>query len=219
MVMLRRFKVLVVDDHPLFRQGLSQVVEADPRFELIGTAGDGVTALQLILDKKPDIAVLDVNLPGLSGLEVARKLHGMRTASRLIILTMYKEEETFNRALDFGVKGFVLKENAVEDILNSLVAVAAGHHYLSPSVSGYLVRRRGRAEALAAKKPGLEDLTRAERRVLKLVSEKKTSREIAAELFISPRTVEAHRANICDKLDLRGSHSLLQFALENRASL
>jgi DNA-binding NarL/FixJ family response regulator len=103
--------------------------------------------------------------------------------------------------------------------LKAIAAVADGEHYLSSSISGYLVRRRNRAEALAAKKPGLDDLTKAERRVLKLISEKKTSRQIGAELFISPRTVEAHRANICNKLELRGSHSLLQFALENRSSL
>jgi two-component system, NarL family, response regulator DegU len=214
-----RIKVLIVDDHPLFRQGLRQVVEGDPRFEFIGEAGDGTAALQLIQEKKPDVAVLDVNLPGLSGLEIARKLQGKRLPTRVIILTMYKEEETFNRAMELGVKGFVLKENAVQDILNSLVTVAKGEHYLSPSISGYLVRRRGRSEALAAKKPGLDDLTKAEQRILKLIAEKKTSREIATELFISPRTVDAHRANICSKLDLRGSHSLLQFALENRAAL
>jgi DNA-binding NarL/FixJ family response regulator len=124
-----------------------------------------------------------------------------------------------NRALDFGVNGFVLKENAVEDIVNAIVTASEGGHYLSPAVSGYLVRRRNRAEQLASHKPGLDDLTKAERRILKLIAEKKTSREIAAELFVSPRTVEAHRANICTKLDLRGSHSLLQFALENRSSL
>jgi len=214
-----RIKVLIVDDHPLFRQGLRQVVEGDPRFEFIGEAGDGTAGLRLIQEKKPDVAVLDVNLPGLSGLDIARKLQGKRLPTRVIILTMYKEEETFNRAVDFGVKGFVLKENAVQDILNSLITVAKGEHYLSPSISGYLVRRRGRSEALAAKKPGLDDLTKAEQRILKLIAEKKTSREIATELFISPRTVEAHRANICSKLDLRGSHSLLQFALENRAAL
>ena len=214
-----RVKVLIVDDHPLFRQGLRQVVETDKRFELVAEAENGETALQLIHEKKPDIAVLDVNLPGLSGLDVARRLQGKRLRTRIIILTMYKDEETFNRAMDLGVKGFVLKENAVQDILNSLAAVAAGEHYLSPSISGYLVRRRGRAEALAEEKPGLDDLTKAERRILKLIAEKKTSREIAAELFISPRTVEAHRANICAKLELRGSHSLLQFALENRSAV
>jgi len=214
-----RVRVLIVDDHPLFRQGLRQVVQADPRFEFCGEAGDGASALQLIQEKKPDIAILDINLPRLSGLDVARQLKDKRLSTRIVILTMYKEEETFNRSLDLGVKGFVLKENAVEDILNSLVTVANGEHYLSPSISGYLVNRRDRAESLASKKPGLEDLTKAERRILKLIAAKKTSREIASELFISPRTVEAHRANICSKLELRGSHSLLQFALENRASL
>ncbi|MEI9865502.1 MAG: LuxR C-terminal-related transcriptional regulator [Limisphaerales bacterium] len=95
--------------------------------------------------------------------------------------------------------------------------MAAGEHYLSSSISGYLVRRRNRAEMLTEQKPGLDDLTKAERRILKLIAEKKTSREIGAELFISP--VEAHRANICAKLTLTGSHSLLQFALENRSAL
>jgi two-component system, NarL family, response regulator DegU len=132
---------------------------------------------------------------------------------------MHKEEEIINHALDIGVKGFVLKENAVEEILKAIAVVAAGEHYLSSSISSYLVRRRSRSEALAVQKPGLDDLTKAERRILKLIAEKKTSREIATELFISPRTVEAHRANICNKLALTGSHSLLQFALENRSAI
>jgi DNA-binding NarL/FixJ family response regulator len=217
--MSAKIKVLIVDDHPLFRSGLRQIIVSDSRFELAGEAGDAEAALRLIREKKPAVAVLDVNLPGVSGLEVARRLQGKRPPVGLIMLTMYKEESILNRALDFGVKGFVLKENAVEEIIRAIAAVAAGEHYLSPSLSGHLVRRRGRAEMLAAQKPGLEDLTKAERRVLKLVAEKKTSRQIGAELFISPRTVEAHRANICSKLELRGSHSLLQFALENRSAL
>jgi DNA-binding NarL/FixJ family response regulator len=139
--------------------------------------------------------------------------------TRVIMLTMHKDEETCNRALDIGAMGFVLKENAVEEILKAIAAVAEGEHYLSSTISGYLVRRRNRAESLASRKPGLDDLTKAERRILKLIAEKKTSREIGAELFISPRTVEAHRANICAKLELTGSHSLLQFALENRSAI
>jgi len=121
--------------------------------------------------------------------------------------------------MDLGVLGFVLKENAVQDIVDSVAAAAKGEHYLTPAISSFLVHRRGRAEALAARTPGLADLTKAERRVLKLIAEKKTSPQIAAELFISPRTVEAHRANACTKLGLSGSHSLLQFALENRSSI
>lgn len=214
-----RVTVLIVDDHPLFRGGLRQVVESDRRFQLVAEAGDGDAALKLIQEKRPDVAVLDVNLPGLSGIEIAQKLKGKRLPTRIIILTMHREESLFNRALDAGVQGFVLKENAVEDIINAIHAVAAGEHYLSPTISGFLVRRHGRAESLATEKPGLDDLTKAERRILALVAEKKTSRQIGEELFISTRTVEAHRANICAKLGLQGSHSLLQFALENRSAL
>ena len=217
--MAHRITVLIVDDHPLFRSGLRQVIVDDPRFELVGDIGDGEAAWQLIQEIKPAVAVLDVNLPGLSGLEIARKLQAERLLTHVIMLTMHKDEETCNRALDFGAKGFVLKENAVEEILKAITVVAGGEHYLSSTISGYLVRRRNRAESLAAKMPGLDDLTKAERRILKLIAEKKTSREIGAELFISPRTVEAHRANICAKLELTGSHSLLQFALENRPAI
>ena len=215
--MATRTTVLIVDDHPLFRNGLRQVIADDPRFELAGETGDGTIALELIREKKPDVAVLDVNLPGLSGLEIAQQLQGRRILTRLIILTMHKEEEIFNRALNLGVGGFILKENAVDEIVKAIITVAGGGHYLSSSVSSYLVRRRNREEMLAAKKPGLEDLTKAERRILKLIAGKKTSREIGAELFISTRTVEAHRANIITKLELQGTHSLLQFALENRS--
>jgi DNA-binding NarL/FixJ family response regulator len=210
---------MIVDDHPLFRNGLRQVIQNDARFELAGEAADGAAAWKAIQEKKPNVAILDINLPGLTGLEVARKIHEQKLRTRVIILTMLKEEDLINQALDFGVNGFVLKENAVEDIVSAIVTAAAGGHYLSPAVSGYLVRRRSRAEALAAHKPGLDDLTKAERRILNLIAAKKTSREIAAELFISTRTVEAHRANISSKLDLHGSHSLLQFALEHRSSL
>lgn len=217
--MAGKIKVLIVDDHPLYRQGLRQVVESDSRFELVAEAGDGKSALHIIQENKPDVATLDVNLPGMTGLEVAKKIQEKRLSTGVIILTMHNDEDTFNQAMDLGVKGFVLKESASEDILKGIDAVARGEHYLSPSISGYLVRRRSRADVLASKKPGLEDLTKAERRILKLIAEKKTSPQIATELFISPRTVDAHRANICAKLKLRGSHSLLMFALENRSSL
>lgn len=216
---MHRAKVLIVDDHPLFRRGLRQVITDDGQFELVGETGDGKAAMQLIKEKKPDIAVLDVKLPGFTGLEIAHQLQAARAVTRVIILTMHNEEALLHRALDNGAMGFVLKENAVEEIIKAIEAVAGGEHYFSPSVSGHLVHRRQRAESLAKEKPGLDDLTKAELRILKLIAAKKTSRDIAKELFISPRTVEAHRSNICAKLNLRGSHSLLQFALENRSSL
>lgn len=216
--MLRVIRILIVDDHPLFCNGLRQVIQGDPRFELVGEAADGEAAWLAIQEMKPDVAILDVNLPKLTGLEVAARIQKKRLSTRVIILTMFKEEDLINRALDLGVNGFVLKDNAVTDIVNAISTAAEGGHYLSPAVSGFLVNRRNRATALTLRKPGLEDLTKAECRILRLVAENKTSRAIAAELGISPRTVEAHRANICTKLNLHGSHSLLQFALENRSS-
>lgn len=217
--MAGKIKVLIVDDHPLFRGGLRSVIAPDERFSLIGEAGDGEMALKLVLEQKPHVAVLDVNLPKLSGLEIAQRLRGKNIPTQLIVLTMHKDEATINRALDSGVKGFVLKENAAEDILDAIQTVADGGSYISPAVSGFLIQRRSRADTLATEKPGLASLTPSEMRILKLIAEKKTSKEIAAELFISPRTVEAHRANICGKLDLHGANSLLQFAIENRSSL
>lgn len=212
-------RVAIIDDHPLFRQGLRQLLARDPAYVCVGEAGDGRAALELLARERPEVAVLDINLPDGSGLAVAREVGDRKIPTRLVVLTMCNDEETFNRAMDLGVLGYVLKENAVTDIVESLRAVARGRHYLSPSISHFLMQRRGRAKALASHRPGLEDLTKAERRVLQLVAQNKTSREIATELFVSPRTIETHRANICAKLGLRGSHRLLQFSLENRSAL
>ena len=209
-------RVVIVDDHPLIRQGLRQAVEVDARFELAGESGHGQTALEMILQLKPDVALLDVNLPGMNGLEVAAALRAKKSAVNLVILTMLKDEQAFNQALNLGIKGYVLKENAAGEILNCIAAVAQGEAYVSPALTDFLLRRRGRSERLATHKPGLDDLTVAEKRILKRVAFGKTNKEIAAELFISPRTVESHRANICEKLSLTGSNRLLQFALENR---
>ena len=208
-----------MDDHPLFRQGLRQVIQSDPRFELAGESDDGEAALQLIQQVKPDVAVLDVNLPRMSGLEVAMILQTKKLKVGLVVLTMLKDEQAFNQAMNLDIKGYVLKENAAEEILNCIASVAEGNPYVSPSLTSYLLRRRNRAEALATRTPSLEDLTTAERRILKGIAQKKTTKEIAAELFISPRTVETHRANISSKLMLKGPNSLLQFAVEHRDAL
>jgi DNA-binding NarL/FixJ family response regulator len=214
-----KIRVMIVDDHPLFRQGLRQAVEGDSRFEVVGEADNGEKALDMISKVQPDVAVLDVNIPGMSGLEVAAALQKKKTKVCLVILTMLKDEQAFNRALNLGIYGYVLKENIADEILNCIAAVSRHEAYVSPSMSAFLLRRRSRADSLASHKPGLDDLTVAEKRILKRVAAGKTTREIAAELFISPRTVESHRSNICEKLELTGANRLLQFALENRDAL
>jgi DNA-binding NarL/FixJ family response regulator len=214
-----KIDVVIVDDHPLFRQGLRQAVEADSRFRLVAETDNGPAALETIQQLQPDVAVLDVNLPGMNGLEVAGALQSKKSRTHLVVLTMLKDEAAFNKALNLGIQGYVLKENAAGEILNCIAAVARSEAYVSPSLTDFLLRRRSRVDRLAAHKPGLDDLTMAEKRILKRVAAGRTNKEIAAELFISPRTVESHRANICEKLGLTGSNRLLQFALENRDAL
>jgi DNA-binding NarL/FixJ family response regulator len=217
--MQERIRVVIIDDHPLFRQGLRQVILSDPRFELVGETDNGESAIQMIERFKPDVAVLDINLPGVSGLQVANLLRARKNKTGLVVLTMLKDEQAFNQAMNLGIKGYVLKENAAGEILNCMASVAAGEPFVSPSLTSFLLRRRNRVETLASRTPSLDDLTTAERRVLKAIAQKKTTKEIAAELFISPRTVESHRANISTKLQLKGPNSLLQFAVEHRDAL
>src|SRR5208337_4251707 len=209
--MLTPIRVYIVDDHPIFRHGLRQAIEHDPRLRVVGEAGEGAAALQQIKTLRPDVADLDIEMPGGDGLDVARALQAFQPPIPAIVLTMHKDEPMVNAALDAGVRGYIVKDNAVTEVVEGVKAVAAGQTYLCASVSGYLLRRRQRAEALAQQTPGLDQLTPMERRVLKLVAENKTSREIGQLLFISPRTVETHRARVCEKLDLHGSHPLLQF--------
>jgi DNA-binding NarL/FixJ family response regulator len=161
--------------------------------------------------------VLDVDMPHKDGVEVARQVRELRLNVSLIFLTMHRDERFFNAALDAGAQGYVLKDSALSEILSAIRAVAAGRSYITPLLTGYLLNRR--AVSARVNLTGLAALTDAERRVLKLVAEYKTSREIADQLFISIRTVDRHRANIATKLDLKGSHALLQFAIEHKAEL
>jgi DNA-binding NarL/FixJ family response regulator len=214
-----KISVVIADDHPIFRQGLRQVIEADARIIIVGEAADGDTALEQLESLSPDVAVLDIDMPGRDGFALAQIVKDKGLSTQVIFLTMYKEEDLFDRAVDLGVKGYVLKDSAATEIVESIRVVATGKHYISPAISSYLVNRNRRRDALAQHKPGLNDLTPTERRVLQLIAEEQTTREIAGRLFISPRTVDTHRANICRKLDLHGSLALVKFAIEHKSEL
>jgi DNA-binding NarL/FixJ family response regulator len=214
-----KLRVLIADDHPIFRKGLILAIETDSAIEIVGEAGDGEQALRLAEELTPDVIVLDIEMPMLSGLEVAAEIIKRHVPVDIVFLTMYKEEDMFNEAMNIGAKGYVLKENAVSDIVESIKIVAAGRYFISSNISEFLVSRSDRVRSLLRKKPQLESLTTTERKILKMISEIKTSKEIADDLFISYRTVENHRSNICNKLEIHGSHSLLKFAIENKALL
>lgn len=215
--MEKEIRIVIADDHPIFRGGLKQIIDFDKRIKIIGEADNGQKALELITELKPDIAILDIDMPKMTGLEVLKELKDSDV--KIIFLTMYAEEDIFDEAMNLGIKGFVLKDSAVNDIIDCIYSVYDDRYYISPSVSNFLMNRRKKLNELKNNNPKLQNLTVTEKKILKYISENKTSKEIAEILFISYRTIENHRANISGKLDLKGSHSLVKFAIENKSLL
>ena len=213
----KEIRIVIADDHPIFRGGLKQIIDFDKRIKIIGEADNGQKALELIEELKPDVSILDIDMPKKTGLEVLKELKGSEV--KIIFLTMYAEEDIFDEAMNLGIKGFVLKDSAVNDIVDCIFSVYEDRYYISPSVSDFLMNRRKKLNELKNNNPKLQNLTVTEKKILKYISENKTSKEIAEILFISYRTIENHRANISGKLDLKGSHSLVKFAIENKALL
>lgn len=209
----------MADDHPIVRQGLKQIIEADPKLLIVAEAGDGETALQLIEIHQPDVAVLDIDMPKMNGFAVVKELRSRKINIPVVFLTMHGEEEVFQAALDLDVKGYVVKDSALNEIADGIKAVAAGRPFFSPSLSALLLNRRRRTANFEKENQGIEHLTPTERRILKLIAEEKTSKEIAEQLYVSYRTIEKHRNNISRKLDLQGSLALVKFAVINKSVL
>jgi DNA-binding NarL/FixJ family response regulator len=217
--MSEMIKILIVDDHPIFRRGLRQVIEADAQLKVVEEAADGLAALDLITNLEPAVVVADVNMPQMGGIELARKMKEKNLPPALIFLTMHRDEIMFNAAMDLGVKGYVLKDNAISDITDCIKTVAAGKRYVTPALTEYLFNRKGNNAAFNERSGALGSLTKTERRVLSLIAEEKTSREIGEILFIHSRTVDNHRTNICAKLNVHGTNALLRFALIHKREL
>lgn len=209
--------LVLADDHPIVRQGLRQVIERETDLIVMAEADDGLTALSQIVSLRPDVAVVDVDMPGMDGITVLRELREKGVETGVIILTIHREEEFFNRALEAGARGYLVKDSAIGEIVMSIRAVAAGGNYVSPVLTSYLFNRK-RTDP-KANRPVLADLTVTEKQVLRSIAEYKTNQQIAEELFISPLTVKTHRQNISIKIGLKGKHALMKFALDNRDEL
>ncbi len=212
-------RLVITDDHPIVRQGLRQAIERDAGLKVLAEAGSGTEALEHIEALRPEVLILDIDMPGMDGFSLAREIRRRGIAIELIFLTIHCEPEYFNEALDLGAKGYVLKDSAVTDIISAIHAVANGKHFTSPALTSYLIDSARRQSATPAPQPGLNALTSSERQILRLLAEYKTSQEIGEQLFISPHTVRTHRKNICSKLGLRGNHALMKFALEHKSKL
>jgi len=213
---MNEITIIIADDHPIVRQGLRQVIEEDLRLRVVAEANNGTEAIEAIERYLPNVTILDVDMPVMNGFDAARVIREKGLRTEIIFLTMHRDEDIFNEAIDLGAKGYVLKDSALTDIIECVKTVAASEHYASHALTSFLINRSRRAVGLIEKQPSINDLTQTERRVLKLIAENLTTKEIGEQLFISPRTVEKHRENICQKLGLQGSHSLLKFALSHK---
>ena len=211
--------IVIADDHPIVRKGLCQVITMDPSLKVIAEADDGDRALAQILRLRPAVAVLDVEMPKRDGFGIVRELQKSEWAGEVLFLTLHDDEEHFYAALDLAVKGYILKDSAASEIVMGIKTVAAGRHYVTASLTRYLLERRQRTSSLSTTLPNLSHLTPTERQIVQMIANYKSSKEIADELFIHYRTVENHRTNICQKLNIRGHNALLKFALQHKAQL
>jgi DNA-binding NarL/FixJ family response regulator len=204
--------IILADDHHVMRQGLRRLIEAQEDFRVVAEAGDGLAAVQLTERLTPDVLIVDVMMSGLNGLEVTRQVVQRAPRTRVIMLSMYSNEAYVLEALKNGAAGYVLKESTATDLVRAVHEVAAGRRYLSPPLSEHAIETY-LEKAHDTPLDLYETLTTREREVLQLAAEGRTNADIAAALFVSPRTVETHRAHLMRKLDLRTQADLIRYAL------
>ena len=217
--MTEEIRLVILDDHPIVREGLRDVIEAEPDLKVLAEAGDGETGLELIRRLRPQIAVLDLDMPKLDGFAVATQIRKLNLPVETIFLTVHSEVDLLDRAMEVGGKGFIVKQSAVLDIVSGIRSVAEGRPFVSPSLTAALLERRANTPDVKKHTPGLASLSPAENRILVMIATGKSTKEIAAELYIHSRTVETHRSSICSKLHLSGTNSLLRYALEHKSEL
>jgi two-component system response regulator NreC len=204
--------IILVDDHPIVRQGLRHLLEGEPEFKVVGEAGDGIEGLFLAKRLMPNILVVDMMMPGLNGLEVVRQVKYNSPGTRTIVLSMQSADAYVIEALKNGAAGYVLKETGPSELVNAVHEVIQGNQYLSPKLS-----KRFQASVqkiMDTPSDAYETLTAREREILQMTAEGRTSQEIGDKLIISPRTVEVHRRNLMNKLGIKNQVELIRFAIK-----
>lgn len=214
---MKKVTILLADDHPIVRHGMRAVLTSLEGMEVIAEAKNGEEALGYIAELRPDVAIVDLSMPGMGGLDILRQLKETDHPVKVIINTGFKDESLLKSALKLGAKGFILKENALTEIGICLEKVLGGGRYISDELTELMISANEQEppDFLA----GLSMLTLSERKILKYVAMGKSTKEIAAELVLSYRTIENHRNNICRKMGLTGGNALLKFALDNKDKL
>lgn len=211
---MSKTRILLADDHHIVREGFRALLQSEPDFEIVGETGDGLETVRLVEQHKPQVLVVDLMMPGLNGLEVARQVTQRFPRTRIVVLSMHANEAYVLEALKNGASAYVLKEASAAELVRAVREALAGRRYLSPPLSepaidSYIARAKN-SDSLDL----YDTLTNREREVLQLAAEGHTNGEIASRLFISPRTVETHRANVMHKLGLRSQTELVRYALQ-----
>ena len=207
-----KIKVLVADDHTILRQGIKSLLANEEEIEVIGEAKDGREALTIIEETLPDVILMDIAMPGLNGLEATRRIKKKFPRMKVLVLTMYTNEEYIFQILNAGANGYLVKETAFQDLISAIKAVYKNEAFMSPSISkkvinSYIKRAQNDEEVTC------EVLTTREREILQLIAEGNSSKKIAELLFISPKTVETHRTHIMDKLNIHNRTGLVKYAI------
>jgi NarL family two-component system response regulator LiaR len=209
---MSRIRVVLADDHTLIRAGVRALLGTIPGVEVVAESGQGQETVELIEKHRPDVAILDIGMPGLNGVEVAARTAKVSPKTRVVMLSMHADASYIRQALRAGASGYLLKEAAVEELPLALKAVMRGESYLTPKVSQAVVQGFLREGDLAAPDP-LEGLTARQREILQLVAEGKSTKEIAAALDLSVKTVETHRARLMERLGIHDLPSLIRLAM------
>ena len=218
-------EIFLADDHSILRDGLKLILENEEEFNIVGEAGDGREAYEMIEKLKPDVAVLDISMPSMSGIELSRHLKRYLPETKILILSRHDKDEYIKQVLQFGVEGYILKDDASDELIKAVKEVMKGNLYLSPRLASGIIREvitlqnTGPDQQIISEEDEelspFELLTPREREVLKLVAEGCNSNEIAAVLHISPQTVKTHRVNLMRKLNIHKVNDLVTYAVKN----
>jgi DNA-binding NarL/FixJ family response regulator len=211
-------RILLADDHPVVRKGLKLCIEEGEGFKVLAEAGDGETALALIQKLRPHLAILDIDMPKSTGLQVAAEIKRLKLNTKVIFLSFHKDEQMVRAALDAGGNGYLLKDSAMQEIVAAVQTVMSGQVYVSSAIALQLLQG-GDGSKRDDENSLTRDLTPSERRILLLIADGLSSKEIGATLSVHYRTIENHRTNICRKLRIEGANALLRFAVQHKGDL
>lgn len=215
---MNKIRVMVVDDHDIVRYGICSVLKSSPDIEVVGEASNGVQAVEQFNDLRPDVVLLDISMPEMNGIETTRTIVRNHSNARVLILTMHLNEEYLNQVLSAGASGYILKNTEIGEMLNAIRTVAQGRQIFSAPISTLMTEKYVRSAQYNqdSKDNDTPSLTKRETEILQKIADGKTSQEIAELLFISPRTVDTHRANLIQKLGVKNSAGLVRYAIENQ---